>query len=596
MFTFRSFIPPIFRFKHIIIFAWGLCFVSLLNAQTFTDITQTINPAFSNNPVNGASAADFNNDGLVDIYIWGRLYENRGENGFADVLPQSGITEGATIFGAVFGDYDNDGYLDIVMEDFSAPSILFRNNQSGRFSPVNASTNLSVLKLAQGAGWADFDRNGTLDLFVNNDAGNNQLFRNDNFQTFTDISASAGTAASGNSYGMSWGDYNNDGYPDIFIAPCGLPENSIKHLLKNNRDGTFTDVNVEAGVADSSSSWGVTWLDFNNDGNWDIYIANWGFDLSDRGKNRLYQNNGDGTFTSVADSAGVSGDPLAASIGVAAADFDNDGWIDIYVTDNENRHKLYRNNGGATGTGVTFTDVAQDAGIAENRHGTVAVADFNNDGWMDIFTAGFNVRLMQNTGGDNNWIIITPRGTVSNHFGVGTRLELYAGGMQQIREIRAGDSFCSQSDQLRAHFGLGSAALIDSLVLRWPSGMVQKLEGLAPNQFLIVREDSAAVGIEDGAENLVPQEFSLAQNFPNPFNPSTTIEYALPTASSVKLSVYNMLGQEIKTLINEFQPAGKNSVAWDGKSNHGVDVPSGIYLYRIEAGNFVETKKMILIR
>ena len=271
---------------HTVLFLSALIFfANTLVGQTFTDISQTVNPDFSINPVNGVAAADYNNDGLVDLYMRGRLYENQGENGMQDVLPQTGIVEGVTIFGAVFGDYDNDGWLDLLLEDFSSPSQLFQNLGNGQFVQQNLSTGLNVSPLAQGSGWADFDRNGTLDLFVNNDLGNNQLFRNDNYETFTDFSDTAGTAAPGNSYGMAWGDYNNDGYPDIFIAPCGLPENSIKHLLRNNGDGTFTNVNEEAGIADSTSSWGVAWLDFNNDGYWDIYIANWDHnENSPRGK------------------------------------------------------------------------------------------------------------------------------------------------------------------------------------------------------------------------------------------------------------------------------------------------------------------------
>ena len=287
----------------------------------------------------------------------------------------------------------------------------------------------------------------------------------------------------------------------------------------------------------------------------------------------------------------MSGDPNDGNIGVAAADFDNDGWVDIYVTQNGGRHKLYRNN-----ADDTFTDIAIQAGILEENNNSVALADFNNDGWMDIFTAAFRSRLMRNGGGSNNWIMITPRGTRSNHFAVGTRIEVYAGGMMQIREIRAGDSFCSQSDQLRAHFGLGTATVVDSLVLRWPSGVVQQVSALSANQFLIIQEDSLAVGISEGVSNSLPTAFALKQNYPNPFNPSTTIEYSLSSAANVKLSIYNLLGEEVQALVNDFQAAGSYQVTWNAITVNGLPAPSGIYLYRIETESFVDTRKMILIR
>lgn len=468
-----------------------------VSAQTFTDQSVRLNP-LANGFEWGCSAADFNNDGLVDIYHRGRLYLNRGVDGFENVLPQTGINEGSNIFGAAFGDYNNDAYLDVIFEDFSNPSKLYRNNGDRTFTQANSGANVAVHTLAQGAGWADFNLDGTLDLFVNNDFGNNQLFKNTNLNTFLDISISAGVPTNGNSYGMAWGDFNNDRYPDVFIATCNSnPANSIKHLLLNNGDETFTDINVSAGVNDSLASWGNVWLDYDNDGLLDVYIANTDHGGNIRGYNRLYRNNGDSTFTNVAFLANVTGAATGNSYGCAAVDFDNDGWQDIYVANSSQFHKLFRNNGNGT-----FSDISVAAGIIENNHRAVAVADFDNDGWFDIFTAGSpNNRLMMNNGGSNHWITVQARGVTSTYHGVGARVEVYTDSLRQIREIRAGDGFCSQNDLLRAHFGLGSRTSVDSVIIRWPSGLIDVVTSVGVDQHVTV--------VEGTGLNNAPSTFAL---------------------------------------------------------------------------------------
>lgn len=447
--------------------------------QTFSDVSGLLMPA-ANTFTWGASAVDFDNDGRIDIYQpgsmgVGKLYRNRDADGFPDVLSETRIIEGAFVVGAVFGDYNNDGFLDVFFEDFNSPGKLYRNQHNRRFSQTNSEANLHANILAEGAGWADFNLDGRLDLFVANDDGANQLFKNLDYQSFQDVSLTAGVEQFGNSYGMSWGDFNEDGLPDIFITPCHHSDlsRSVKHLLRNNGDETFTNVNVSAGINDSLASWGVIWLDYNNDGHQDVYIAN--ITAASRPAfNRLYRNNGDQTFTDMTVAAGVAGDAAEDSYGVAAADFDNDGRVDIYVANLNFPHRLYHNNGNGT-----FTDIASSAGISEQRHIAVAVADFNRDGWMDIFTAGLpSNRLLMNNSGGNHWLEVEARGVAANYHGIGARLEVFAGGQMQVREIRAGGSFCSQSDELTAHFGLGTAATVDSLICRWPGGPADILRNL----------------------------------------------------------------------------------------------------------------------
>ncbi len=687
-----------------------LCITSVILGQTFSDMSHLLSP---NSPVGtrrgqrGTSAADFNNDGLVDIYHAnfrdpGRLYLNRGADGFIDILQDIDLDEGTNMWGAAFGDYNNDGYLDIIFEDLSDPSKLYLNNRNTTFTEVTQSAGIAVHDLAQGAAWSDFNLDGLLDFLIVNDIGPNQLFKNLDFENFEDISIAANVETFGNSYGISWGDINNDGYPDAYIATCHTadPLRSINHLLLNNGDETFTNIGQAAGVADSLPGWGPVMFDYDHDNDLDIYIGN-SYHPPRDAHNRLYRNEGDNTFVNAAHIAGVAGDPNENSYGVSVADFDNDGWEDLYVTDLFRRDRLYHNNGDGT-----FTNIAQQAGILANDHRAVAVADFNNDGWVDIFTVGREPHnlLMYNNGGSNHWLKIRLRGISDNYFGVGTRIEVYTDTLRQIRDIRAGDSFCSQNLDLTAHFGLGQFATIDSIILRWPNRTVDKLIDLqtvdreitivqggeinnSPATFAlqnpvdgdtlfnlsgqinfewettsdpeqtplsyelrlsgahlttgathdttfseltenilqipgdILRNDyryrwtvdasdgvsvrastnswqllvKVTTAIEDDDPE-IPATFSLAQNFPNPFNPITEIHYSIPISEVVELAVFNTLGQKVKTLVSQQQQPGSYSLSWDGTNSTGKAVSGGIYYYRIEAGQYRAVRKMVLLR
>ena len=692
------------------IFILTLCIATTLSAQTFTDMSHLLSP---NAPVGnrsgqrGTSAADFNNDGLVDIYHAnfrdpGRLYLNQGEDGFVDVLRDIDLDEGTNMWGAAFGDYNYDGYLDIIFQDLSAPSKLYINNLNGTFTEVTEDAGIAIHTLAQGAAWIDFNLNGRLDFLIVNDIGPNQLFKNLNLADFEDISIAASVETYGNSYGISWGDINLDGYPDAYIATCHIsdPLRSINHLLLNNGDETFTNIAQDAGVADSLPGWGPVMFDYDNDGDIDVFVGN-SYHPPREAYNRLYRNDGNNQFTAAQHIAGVAGDGNENNYGVSVADFDNDGWEDIYLTALFRRDRLYRNNGDGT-----FTNIAAQAGVRSNDHRAVAVADFNNDGWIDIFTVGRQPHnlLLYNEGGTNHWLKIRLRGLADNYFGVGTRIELYTDSLRQIREVRAGDSFCSQNLDITAHFGLGEATVIDSLILRWPTGTVDKLyditaidqemtivqggtinnrpqtfhlqtpadgdtllnlsgdyqfswdaavdpeenplsyefrltgtnrttaevvdttiSGLSETSVTINRNmlrdnyryrwtvdarDSINItastnaweflviettGIGDEASNL-PQSYALDQNFPNPFNPTTNIGFRIAELGFVELKIYDASGRLVKTLMSENRAAGDYNVSWDATDESGQRVASGIYLYKLQAGDFLETKKMVLMK
>ncbi|MFB3104575.1 MAG: FG-GAP-like repeat-containing protein, partial [Pseudomonadales bacterium] len=345
----------------------------------------------------------------------------------------------------------------------------------------------------------DFNQDGRLDLFVGIDGGVSRLFMNQDDQHFRDIAQEAGFSTQA-VYGVAAADYDRDGDADIFLTQCLAPAGSqrAENVLLRNDGNTFTNVSSEVGITDDLASWGVVWLDYDNDGWMDFYVVN--IKHGDfPGTNTLYRNAAEEGFIDVSAEAGVEGDTLSNGIAVAAADFDNDGWMDLYVVDRSGMHNLYRNNGNGT-----FTDVLASTNIASLNSQSVAVADVNGDGWIDLFIpSSSRDLLLLNEGGTNHYLKIATRGTISNHFGVGTRLDLYAGGLHQVREINAGDGMTSQNHNLSAHFGLGETSVVDSLVVRWPSSTVDRIYNVGSNQEITVVE---GVGL-----NNAPARFSLRQ-------------------------------------------------------------------------------------
>jgi len=444
-----------------------------------------------------AAWGDYNGDGFIDLFVTyvnrpDILYRNKGDGTFENVSLEAGIhdVEDSAAEGAVWGDYENDGHLDLFVANGCCQvpkysSVLYRNNGDGTFTVVTEKAGVLYIGPTEGTAWADYNKDGFIDLYVGLLATatpnlGNFLYRNNGDGTFTNVGAEARVNDTRDSNGgVAWADYDNDGNPDIYVANRREPN----ALFRNNGDGTFTDVAAAVGVDDGQNSEGVAWGDYNNDGWLDLYVAN--ID----GESRLYRNNGDGTFTNVAREAGVN--LPGASVGANWADFDNDGWLDLFVVNagNSAPNRLYRNNGDGT-----FTDVAATLGVAYQEDGRAgAWADIDNDGFLDLVVVNFSMgknRLFRNTGNANHWLVIKPVGIKSNRDGIGTRIQASAviNGrlLNQIREVSAGGSRHSQ-DSLPVEFGLGDAGTVD-LVITFPSGMQERLSNVQANQFLTVQE------------------------------------------------------------------------------------------------------------
>jgi len=497
----------------------------------------------------GCAWLDYNNDGLLDLYVLsGRflegvtnhskadgldatnhLFRNNGDGTFTDVTTQAGIAGKGFAMGVTVGDYDNDGFEDIYVTNWNS-AILYHNNGNGTFTDVTQAAGLQNHHFAVGAAFLDYDRDGRLDLFVGNylkfdpnskkpyftadafagpldyEGDASRLFHNNGDGTFSDVSEKAGIANPlGRAMGVTVGDYDNDGWPDIYVANDAMES----YLYHNNHDGTFTNIAPDQGVAygtngDTPSAMGPIFADYNNDGALDLFV-------SDMRYHRLFLNSPKDAFfidtTMQSGVAQLSGQYVGWGDGIF--DFDNDGWKDIFIV-NGGLHwlvpmepLLLRNNSNGT-----FTDVSLDAGPAfkqkvVGRGG--CFADYDNDGLTDAFIVvlGGNAVLLHAKppiAPRNHWLTLKLIGTASNRDGFGARIEARTADLRQTVENVPQSGYLSQNDP-RPHFGLGSHAEVDLLTIRWPSGTVQKLEHVKADQVLTITEPGQpSASLEPGAK------------------------------------------------------------------------------------------------
>ena len=577
--------------------------------SAFTDITETAGIEHNHNGFMygvGIACGDFNNDGFLDFYLPNgkgfpnRLYLNNGNFTFREVASNSGLAdESSEGLGTVCGDLDNDGDLDIYVANYFDRNKLYLNDGNANFTDATVLAGVGDPGPSTSVALADYDNDGYLDIYVlNRNQGNtnhpNRLYRNSGDGTFTDVALQANVGYVGTSLGAGFCDYDNDGDEDLYV----VNEFEVDSFYRNNGDGTFSN------IADSinlpiGEGMGVDFADYDNDGDFDIYVSNYLKDF-------LLKNNGDGTFTDVADQIGIIN--YGIGWGVNFFDFDNDGDNDVYIVNGamiyesrERPNPLYRNDGDGT-----FTNIARDLAVDDSGDGRGSVcADFNNDGYVDLFFANVlrgRSMLYRNNGGNNNWITLKLEGTQSNRSAVGAKVEVEAGGLKQIDEVRAGSSYASMHP-LDMGFGLGQVNRIDSITIYWPSGYLQKLTNVAVNQTLTVVEYSDVTKVErrEDYSEREPVSLILLQNFPNPFNSETVIQYQLSHGGYVSLDITNLSGQRIRKYDVGFKNQGQHIIEWNGKDYRGVEVSSGIYfyaiIYRSPSGmSYGQTNKMLIVK
>ncbi len=581
-----------------------LLLAPLLFAQTFTRITDPTNPLVTDQyESGGGSWGDFNNDGYIDIFVahgnvvdqQNTLYLNNRNGTFIKVTTGAVTTDGGSSIGGALGDFDNDGNLDLFVtnrQPASGPlfgNFMYRGNGDTTFVKVTTGSPVTDLSNSNSSSWVDMNGDGYLDLFVVNFQANNFLYYNNGDPEYTFTRADTGALVlDGGNFSISgtWADFNNDRKPDLYIGNAG-GQNDL--LFVNEGNGTFAQIIIPDGRATLGASWG----DYNNDGYLDLFVANF------LGQNNiLYRNGGPPSYALVSIDTGVVSNDGGSSVGSVWGDFDNDGDLDLFVANDGGVSFFYSNNG-PPGFGFTKITTGEPVTTVANSFGCAA-ADYNNDGALDLFVANrLNQRdlLYRNDGNSNAWLTIKCIGTTSNRSAIGAKVRVKATisgtPTRQTREVLAQTGYNSQT--LLLHVGLSNATVVDSLTVEWPSGQSDHFTDVSINRSVTVTEGLGTSSIHSRlTEN--PRGFDLHQNYPNPFNPSTTIRYQVRSRSLVVLTVHNQLGQEIRRLVDKEIEPGEHSVVWDGSNNYGLTVASGTYYVRARANGFVRTVKTLLAR
>ena len=491
----------------------------------------------------GAAFFDYDGDGDPDLYFvngaalpgyqaavtpTNRLYQNNGDGTFSDVTVQAGVGDTGYGHGCAVGDYNNDGYLDLYVTNYG-PNVLYLNNGDLTFTDVTADAGVGDPQWSSSCAFADYDRDGDLDLYVvnyieyslednpwcgpkekgiraycepNNFPGlPDTLYRNNGDGTFTDVTRESGIyIPTGKGLGVVWGDYNNDGHPDIYVAN----DSTENFFFLNKGDGTFEEVGFMLGVAMSETGaeengMGTAFGDMDNDGWLDLIVTNY----QDQA-NTLYHNDQDGFFTDVS-TASKTGAISFPFLGWATEfiDYDNDGWQDLFVANGHvhdnleeigqagtygQRNLIFRN-----ASDNTFTEISNQLGagmLHEDVSRGGAFADYDLDGDIDIVVTNSNSppRLLRNDGGNKrHWMSIKLNGTTGSTDAIGARVTVHAGDVSQTREVRSGTGYLSQNE-LKLLYGLGDSSTTASVKVQWPGGAKQQIENIAVNQSIIIIE------------------------------------------------------------------------------------------------------------
>jgi uncharacterized protein (TIGR02145 family) len=483
-------------------------------ARGFVDFTREI----AGPQVTGSTGAlgvgwiDVNNDGLNDLFVaahyssYNRIYYN--DSGSFIML----VGPGDWGYDAAWGDYDNDGDNDVYFTKFlNQPNSFFRNNGDGAFSGITGVDMVSDLANSVNASWADYDNDGDLDLYVANLEQGNFLFRND-LTGFARITESPIVTDIASSNHGSWCDYDNDGDVDLFVANAFYNRNDL--LYRNDGNGVFANVNGSVFPNQDFDSWGASWGDYDNDGDMDLFITHYVRNNPALSKNSLYRNDYPSpAFTLINESPFT--DDAGNSYGSAWGDCDNDGDLDL-VVGNDGPNFVYENNGDGTFSRILTGSLATD----DNKAHGVAFGDYDRDGDLDLYIAcvrnnNENGAFYRNEGNGNGWINISCRGLISNRSAYGTKIRLKSTieeqAIWQVREIMSTTGFCSHSEP-SAHFGLGDAVIVDTIRIEWPSGLVDTITNIAPNQFLDIMEGDYHDLDNDGI-------LGVNDNCPATFNP-----------------------------------------------------------------------------
>jgi enediyne biosynthesis protein E4 len=563
---------------------------------TFTNVTTA---AHLNNfhEARGAAWVDYDRDGYLDLFLGSeqgrnRLHRNLGNGTFENVTTFAGIPQRSGVWGVNFADIDNDGYDELYMST-RAPdtvsagrNVLLRNSGQGDFIDISASSGADVTGGGIAACFAPFGKGNFIDLFVPN-----QYYPTTQFPVMLENAGSCIFTDNTNFYGLYqrywWDvpiafDYDNDTEIELFCTK-DFDGNS---MYDRENGHAFIDVTADLHIQ-TPCGYGATVGDVNNDGWSDLYITNW-HDYTD---NLFIYDSVHTRYYDLTDDWNVHATTWTSA--AHFADFDNDGWLDLFVTGAATGNNYYRNN-----SGQSFTNCTSQAGLTNgNYNWGASIGDYNNDGFLDIFTPeyyqGSGGRLYRNNGNSNHWVKVQLHGINSNRDGIGARITIQTPTSTQYREVIAGSGFGSQNSLIQ-HFGLGLDSIITRMTVSWPGLGSDDYDSLGVDvQYEVTEGYDLSIG-----DNQIqkPISFAISNAYPNPFNGTVNFEIEAAEGQFLNVEIYDILGNKVKTLYSARVQFPRTRLSWNSEDNSNAPVASGVYFCRITDGVKAQSRKVLLLK
>jgi hypothetical protein len=507
--------------------------------------------------------------------------------------------------GASWGDFNNDGFPDLFLSN-AGPDQLLKNNGDGSFSDITNSVDVAGESgsFSSNGLWFDYDTDGDLDLYVTvweNYEGDrtikNRMYENEGNDLFTDVSQQSGLDDSGKTWMAVSLDINRDGLLDLYLANDFGPN----RLYINHPNKTFSEETAAYGLQDPFEGMGLAIGDANNDGLFDIYLTNATQQSEGAHQtNPLFIQQPDTTFIDYAKKAGV--DIAGWGWGTAFFDYDNNGWQDLYVSNGYFEAFTQPNNffeNTSTSDTLLFIENASSIGIDDQKESRSFLPfDYDNDGSVDLLISNFSEKpvLYKNLVQSGNWLKVQLEGTETNRNGFGSIIEAEADG-KVFRKYHHGAHFYGQSI-LPIHFGFGEVTSIDQLTIYWLNGHIEELFNIPVNQSIKIREKEGLISTQNEPEFItdLPDQFNLLGNYPNPFNGTTHIQFELKTPGKVQIEMFNVLGKNIYTYSHIYSSSGLKTFSWQVSGANSGRLHSGIYFYRITQNRVSKTGKMNYIK
>lgn len=599
-----------------------LCLARVSAGQEFTQVS---GPAGLSTAVatNGVAVADYDLDGDLDIYFvtrnqydasdtttWNKLFRNNGDGTFADVTSEAGVRSKVSgqpsspmgyKFGAAWGDYDNDGDPDLYVSNYG-PNQLFKNEGDGSFTEIAAAAGVrgNDTDICTSSAWWDYDGDGDLDLYVGVWGGAttdflftvNKMYENAGNDTFLDVTEETALGDTGRTWTSVFFDINGDHLEDLYVVNDFGPNRF--YLNMGNR--RFVDETDTYGLDDIGNGMGVTADDVNNDGLIDIYLTNIS-GLIPTTPNPLFTYTDGGMFVNRAKEVGV--EIAGWGWGAELFDYDNDGDKDLYIVNGfvlePGRNYFYKNMlKEARFAFINHSRQCNADGDAEGRG--LVTFDYDADGDLDILTANFEVApyLYRNNAAGGSWIKVRLKGVDCNRDALGARIEVVADGENYFR-FNNGVDFLGQSLK-PLHVGLGRAGSVDSISVTWPCGRHETFVDLPVRQTVTLVEGEGLITSVNSLATEGVKEFRLLGNYPNPFNGATSIAFKVRHSGEARLRIINVHGQEVYSARRRISEPGVVRMTWPGSDAQGRAVTSGVYAYTLRVGGEVVYGKLTYLK